>query len=395
MISPTWNLLRHSTPWLKFAEYRHRYSYSNTYYRMKAGWERYRACTDKKPASQIRKEMSLARQYWGCEPLFYYRYNFFRSDAILTEENLLDYIPAFFFHRLLMAPYYDNKYRGIIDNKNILSAFYQGLGILHPKTLGFISEGGIYSADMLPLSPANFIALLNQTGSDKVFLKRSDGIGGKGITLLVKTGTGYQTQNGQQLTAKMIAQYAQQHNGIFQEGVQQLKALNQIYSGSINTLRVITENIGGHPRIVAALLRIGHSGSYVDNFSQGGIALGIDLETGQAYEKATLETADKITHHPDTHYPFKDFSVPDWPMVKDFVLQCCHQFIYFPHLGWDIALTEEGPLVIEQNIDIGPDLPQMALGGLRKAYHIDDPQRYWHKTARERVALWEKYALKR
>jgi len=388
-----WNLIRHSTPWLKFAEFRHRYSYAKAYYRMKEGLERYQACQNKKPAGQIRKEMALSRNYWGCEPLFYYRHNLYRQDAILTEEEVLDYIPAFFFHRLLIAPYYDNKLRGIVDNKNVLAALYQGLAIPHPKTSGFISEGGTYDADMLPLSPADLVTDLNQSGAERIFLKPSDGLGGQGITLFVRTGDGYRTPDGQPLDPEMIAQYAQEHNGIFQEGVQQHAALDQIYAGSVNTLRIITHKFDGQPRIIAALLRIGHSGAYIDNFSQDGIALGIDLETGQAYEKASLQTAEKITHHPDTNYVFKNFSVPNWPAVKAFVIQCCHQFNTFPHLGWDIALTDEGPLVIEQNIDIGPDLPQMALGGMRKAYRIDDPQRYWRMTGKERLALWEKYAL--
>lgn len=360
---------------------------------MKAGWERYRTCQDKKPAGQIRKEMALSRRYWGCEPLFYYRYNLFRSDATLTEEALLNYIPAFFFHRLLIAPYYENKFRGIIDNKNVLAAFYQGLDIHHPKTLGFLSEGGAYDARMLPLSPAGLVEQLNHSGAEKVFLKPSDGIGGKGIALFTRTSTGYQTSDNQHLSPEMLAQYMREHDAILQQGVNQHTALAQIYDGSVNTLRIITENFAGQPRIVAALLRIGHSGSYVDNFSRGGIALGIDQETGQAYPEASLETAERITHHPDTQYRFGDFQVPDWPAIKSFVLRCCQQFNYFPHLGWDIALTDEGPLVIEQNIDIGPDLPQMALGGLRKAYRIADPQDYWRQTARERVATLEKYAL--
>ncbi len=78
----------------------------------------------------------------------------------------------------------------------------------------------------------------------------------------------------------------EKRNYIIQTGVKQAAALNEIYPDSINTFRIITENFSGQPRIVAALLRIGQSGSYVDNFTQGGIALGIDLESGQALKQA-------------------------------------------------------------------------------------------------------------
>ncbi len=122
----------------------------------------------------------------------------------------------------------------------------------------------------------------------------------------------------------------------YQTGVKQAAALNEIYPDSANTFRIITENFSGQPRIVAALLRIGQSGSYVDNFTQGGIALGIDLESGQALEQGSLEVQ-KDQPSSRHKFPFSDFTVPNWPAFKSFVLECCQKLSLFPHLGWDIA----------------------------------------------------------
>lgn len=391
MISHQINLIRHSTPWLKFAELRHRFTYRNAYYRMNAGMERYAACEDKKSPAQMRKEIRLSQKFWGCYPLFYYRYNLYRAEAQLSEEALLNYIPAFFFHRLLIAPFYENKYRGLVDNKIVSSWLYQGLGIPHPESIAHSIDGIAYDSNLKQIRPSDLIDILNQSEADSIFIKPSDGIGGKGILRASRMDGNYRLSSGDWLSEQILAQYMKERNYIFQAGVKQVAALDQIYPGSLNTFRIITENFSGKPRIAAALLRIGQTGSYVDNFTQGGIALGIDLETGQAYEHGSLETAEKITHHPDTHFRFADFTVPNWTAVKTFLLECCQKLSFFPHLGWDIALTEKGPLVIEQNIDIGPDLPQMALGGLRQAYKIHDPMRYWRQSAKERVALLEKY----
>lgn len=68
MLTHQLNLIRHTTPWLKFAEFRHRFTYQNTYYRMKAGMERYQACENKKPASLIRKELRLSQKILGLLP---------------------------------------------------------------------------------------------------------------------------------------------------------------------------------------------------------------------------------------------------------------------------------------------------------------------------------------
>ncbi|MBG0788306.1 MAG: hypothetical protein H0S79_24720 [Anaerolineaceae bacterium] len=387
------NLIRHSTPWLKFAEFRHRFSYQKAYYRMKAGMERYRACENKKPAALIRKEIRLAHKFWGCYPLFYYRHNLYRTDQHLSEEELLNFIPAFFFHRLLMAPYYNNKYRHLVDNKNISSWLYQGLAIPHAQTIAQLINGRAYDPGMKPIPLATLLDQINQTEAESIFIKPSDGIGGRDILKATQSDQGFRLPDGEQLSEKFFTGLMEKRNYIIQAGLQQAAALNEIYPDSINTFRIITENLSGQPRLVAALLRIGQSNSYVDNFTQGGIALGIDLASGQALEQGSFETAEKITHHPDTRYRFADFTVPNWPALASFVLECCQKLSFFPHLGWDIALTDKGPLVIEQNIDIGPDLPQMALGGLRLAYNIDDPMAYWRQSSKERVAELEKYTL--
>jgi hypothetical protein len=49
----------------------------------------------------------------------------------------------------------------------------------------------------------------------------------------------------------------------------------------------------------------------------------------------------------------------------------------FTYLGWDIALTKEGPLAIETNLGFGLDLYQVSLGGLREAFGIENPKFYW------------------
>jgi glutathione synthase/RimK-type ligase-like ATP-grasp enzyme len=50
---------------------------------------------------------------------------------------------------------------------------------------------------------------------------------------------------------------------------------------------------------------------------------------------------------------------------------------FFAHLAWDIALTEEGPVVIEINLSPGISGLQMSCGGLRRVFSIQNPEYYW------------------
>src|SRR5438270_12644924 len=57
---------------------------------------RFNACTSKKPAAQIKREMKALHRYWGCYPYQYYRFDFFRHDCKLTLEDMKTYVPHFF-----------------------------------------------------------------------------------------------------------------------------------------------------------------------------------------------------------------------------------------------------------------------------------------------------------
>ena len=63
--------------------------------------------------------------------------------------------------------------------------------------------------------------------------------------------------------------------------------------------------------------------------------------------------------------------------VIDFVCNSAKKLSEFTYLGWDIALTNDGPLAIETNLFFGLDGLQMLAGGLREQFNIDDPDYYW------------------
>ncbi len=205
MLTHQLNLIRHTTPWLKFAEFRHRFTYQNTYYRMKAGMERYQACENKKPASLIRKELRLSQKFWGCYPLFYFRHNLFRADHQISVEDLLNYIPAFFFHRLLIGPYYENKYRHLVDNKNISAWLYQGLDIPHPQMIAQLSNGRAYDPSMKPIQLSTLLDRIVQSEAESIFIKPSDGIGGRDILKAIRSDQGFHLRDGEHLSEKLFA----------------------------------------------------------------------------------------------------------------------------------------------------------------------------------------------
>jgi len=69
-----------------------------------------------------------------------------------------------------------------------------------------------------------------------------------------------------------------------------------------------------------------------------------------------LRGSEPITHHPDTGRSLTGTTIPFWRDALDLTLRAhgrVPEFSRFVFLGWDVAITEEGPLLIETNAGWG------------------------------------------
>jgi hypothetical protein len=132
----------------------------------------------------------------------------------------------------------------------------------------------------------------------------------------------------------------------------------------------------GEPKILFAELRMGRGGNRVDNISQGAIGAILDVETGRFFDGAVSSENDKFYSHPDTKYKFSDYTNPHWDEIKSFVIDAASRVPHLKYVGWDIALTPNGPVVVEANIGFAIDVIQPTLR-LRPILNISDPMFYW------------------
>lgn len=159
--------------------------------------------------------------------------------------------------------------------------------------------------------------------------------------------------------------------GIFivQETITQHPALSALYPGSVNTIRLITyRNDCGDVSNLPAVLRVGAHGMKVDNWAQGGLAIWINndgLLKGEGHYEWPVNGKMTETKHPDTGIVFDGYPIP---YLTEAVSQASrlHRLVYgVPFIGWDIAITSEGPVFIEGNDNFEISLIQAACGGLK------------------------------
>lgn len=154
---------------------------------------------------------------------------------------------------------------------------------------------------------------------------------------------------------------------VVQETISQHPDLSRFNPTSVNTIRIDTlVDASGHVHFNAAALKVGTRGSIVDNSSVGGYMIAIDLESGCFKSDAKRESEFGGQYH-DIRKTFdvdpSNFAVPFWPEVRDAVGLAAKTLAPFRSLGWDVAITPHGPLIVEANADYGIDVLQELSGG--------------------------------
>lgn len=150
-------------------------------------------------------------------------------------------------------------------------------------------------------------------------------------------------------------------NRIFlEECIVQHKDLNKMCDKSCNTIRIMTFNNNGKPEILAAVLRIGNGINSIDNFHAGGMATEIDLNSGILLKPALDKDLNEYDHHPKSNVKIVGFKVPCFEEIKKMVLEASLESDKILVVGWDVAVTPDGPLIIEGNRRPGFDVIQVA-----------------------------------
>lgn len=137
---------------------------------------------------------------------------------------------------------------------------------------------------------------------------------------------------------------------LVEEYVVQHPSLMQLSPSGLNTVRIFTQVTSDSVEIIGARLRVSVN-SPVDNMAAGNMALPVDILTGLTNGPGVFSdiAKDDCYIHPVTKQSVVNFQVPFWNEVLDFVKKAAMAHPENRSVGWDIAITAEGPELIEGN----------------------------------------------
>ena len=257
------------------------------------------------------------------------------------------------------------NYVCLLRDKFIFALVLKSLGFPTPRNIAIFNKAEFTWLENMQAVPLESVLQDTQMGVDG-FAKKLTGILGAGaFTLRIEKGKFFIQDREvtlEDLRNKIDGQY------LLQERVTQHPEMAKLHPSSVNTIRLVTVNNAGHVQPLTAALRIGAKGRSVDNWASGGIVTSINLDTGLLEGEGLFKPGygAKVTVHPDTGVVLEGFKIPYF--TESVALACkLHTYLYGIHsIGWDIAVTSDGPVLIEGNDDWEGGIP-MALDSNFKA----------------------------
>lgn len=204
---------------------------------------------------------------------------------------------------------------------------------------GFVKRD--YAAfDQLKADQHHASQLLNNS-SGKLVLKGSRG----------QTGAEVEVISCQDYTVeKLLRKMEDNGYDLAEEYVVQHSSLMELSPSGLNTVRIFTQLSGNEVDFLGVRLRISVN-SPVDNMAAGNLAAAVDVETGIVCGPGVYSDISLCDEgiHPITGVPILGFRLPFWSEISKMATQAAMLCRANQSIGWDIAITNEGPELIEGN----------------------------------------------
>lgn len=159
---------------------------------------------------------------------------------------------------------------------------------------------------------------------------------------------------------KEIAEQSQGDELLMQPRLRNHSDLADLSVNGFCTVRILTARTAeGDIRVVQGVFKMPSGDAFVDHYSKGAVAAPIDLASGRLGD-AVSETilAEKVEVHPATGAQILGRQLPHWDQAKALLVRAHECFPQYVLLSWDLGISDDGPVIVEANRDLGMELYQ-------------------------------------
>jgi glutathione synthase/RimK-type ligase-like ATP-grasp enzyme len=265
------------------------------------------------------------------------------------------------------------SWRALAEDKLASLAHLAAFKLPVASILAVFAPGRVFPGARSLRDLADVADFLRREAPYPLFSKPNTGTLGRGAFALAGIDTATDElllTNGRRLalSAFLAETVAMNRDGtIFQELIKPHPLLRDICGDRLSTVRALVLNGPGGATVHRAVWRIPVGSNMVDNFRHGGLGnllAGLTPADGRVSRviSGTGLQMQEIESHPDTGRPFNGVALPEWDRLIEICLRAGAVMNGMRIQGWDVALSDRGPLLMEVNFLSDLDLTQLAEG---------------------------------
>lgn len=320
--------------------------------------------------SVVREMYSLSRGLGKLDPQEYLFYRLYDDETLSPDEK------AQFLGRQAMKEldvrFLKNAWTHVCADKLALNAMLTGLGLPVPQTFGLYHSFRALGSTACLRGPKELAGFLRNQASYPFFSKPVAGVNSLGVASVEAYETGGDClllKDGRRVEVERfvagIGRYFDK-GYCFQHRLQPHPALVDLCGQRMSSVRVFLIMGDQGPEILRASWKVSTGDHPADNFwRKGNLLAPLNVESGmveRVIQGAGPEQVE-LDAHPDSGETLRGAVLPDWQAVRKTVLTGAASLPACLVQGWDVAITENGPVLIELEGDGGhPQMVQLPQG---------------------------------
>jgi len=144
----------------------------------------------------------------------------------------------------------------------------------------------------------------------------------------------------------------------------QNEVMSLLNSSSVNSIRIVVLLNDDMEDVLYAACRMGKPGVPADNLGRGGRTAAVDVNNGRIITPAYGPSSEPFFKTAESGVELMNITLPLWSEVLDLSIRASRRLYELTgkaYAGWDIAVTDDKPVIIEGNNKPSPELAQRPL----------------------------------
>jgi hypothetical protein len=316
-------------------------------------WLREASASGKSLTGLVREIASLS---WGegkLQPNEYFLYRLF-DDERFPPAAKKTFLGTDRLAQLLYA--LDMPWPEIADDKPTLTALLRGHDLPIPETQAMRHADRTFPGAKALCDERDVERFLRSEARYPIFTKPTNSLCSLGVANIEcydRTSDCLITNQGQSVAVvefvKQNEQFAQS-GYLIQTRLEPHPKIAEVVGNQLSTVRMFVLVDDEGPTLLRASWKIPSGESVADNFWRSGNMLGgIDVETGRVIRVLLRNVGGtvEIDKHPKTGTSFSSLVFPEWSQMRDMVMRGAAAVPSCHFQGWDVALTDRGPVLVE------------------------------------------------